>query len=203
MLNKAICARLSIQDTFAAVGAAAAADTHFYNADLWRFFNNIFPKQGHVLLLLVIEKQCVYRMYACVCEWVHLNASPKLFMHAVSVSYRIDGKVANTHLNKNLYVRFRTFILMSFSPFHLSFHLMFVPPFCHSVEIHFRFFSLPFLFFRSHIIITVTRCLFILFSFHSFPTAAIRLVFTFYFFMCAYFIAVFSIFLSLSLLAYE
>lgn len=49
---------------------------------------------------------------------------------------------------------------MSFSPFYL----MFVPQLCHSMRIHFLLFGAISLFFsRSHIIITVTRCLFIFF----------------------------------------
>lgn len=104
-----------------------------------------------------------------------------------SVSYRIDGGVAGTHTEKNLYVRIRTFILMSFSPFHLSFssRVRFVPRFGRSMKIHFLS-SLPFLFFRSHIIITVTRCLFIFFLFPPFFLLTF-LLFYVHLFYCRFF----------------
>lgn len=161
-----------------------SANEHFNIVDLWCFFSSFniyFPKQGHMLLLLVIEKRCVC-VYIVSVQCTHVNVSPKFYLCMQSMSYCIDGTIASAHRTHaqtekkiDIYSRTRTFILMSFSPFHLT---KFVP---HDFFIPWKFIlfcSLPFLFFRSHIIITVTRCLFIFFT--SLP------FFTFYFFLCAF-----------------
>lgn len=115
-----------------------------------------------------------------------------------SVSYRIDGKVAGTHLKKFICTHSHIYfnVLLVFLPF-----LFFVScslraaRFCRSMKIHFRCFFL-----RSHFSFFLRTLLSLwhdvcLFSFLSHHSSSL----TFYFFMCICFIVVLAP-LSLSLI---